>query len=349
MEVCLGGRAPFPQLEPCLWDSSDPSRSHTNYLKTSIPDQNDQTGKVERYKVQIVAQGFTQHEGVDYQGVFALVANLKSVWIIVTLVAKYNLKLDQMDISTAYLNGELNEELYMLPPSGVPIQAGYCWHLKCSLYGVKHKTLDWKLGELGFVQLNAETCLYLFQKEGQICFLVVYVDDLLLAASTQKFMDQIKSTLGATFKMHDLGKAKYILGIELKHDKQAWTISLPQSQYIHTVLEWTRMKDCKPTYTPLQHNLKLTPVQPGETPVMEMSINGKWVSYLIVIGLLMYAMLGTQPDLTFTVGLLSHFSAAPTGAHWEAAKHTLHYLQATKNMELVYNGSDITMNMDFHG
>ena len=109
------------------------------------------------------------------------------------------------------------------------------------------------------------------------------------------------------------------------------------------------MKDCKPTYTPLQHNLKLTPVQPGETPVPEMTINGKQVSYLTVIGSLMYAMLGTRPDLAFAVGLLSCFSAAPTGAHWEAAKCTLHYLQAIKDMKLVYDGSDVAMDMDFHG
>ena len=88
-------------------------------------------------------------------------------------------------------------------------------------------------------------------------------------------MDQIKSALGATFKMCDLGEAKYILGIELKCDRQAWTISLSQFQYIRTVLEQTGMKDCKPTYTPLQHNLKLTLVQPGETPVLEMTIDGK--------------------------------------------------------------------------
>ena len=99
---------------------------------------------------------------------FAPVANLESVQIIVALAAKYNLELNQMDVSTAYLNGELDEELYMLPPSGVPIQPGHCWHLKHSLYGLKqagwtwNKTLDQKLGELGFVRLNAKTCLYLF-------------------------------------------------------------------------------------------------------------------------------------------------------------------------------------------
>jgi len=88
-----------------------------------------QTGNVEQYKVQIVACGFTQKEGVDYQEVFAPVANLDSVRTLITLAVKHNLELDQMDVSTAYLNGELKEDLYMLPPEGVPIQPGYCWKL----------------------------------------------------------------------------------------------------------------------------------------------------------------------------------------------------------------------------
>ena len=135
----------------------------------------------------------------------------------------------------------------MLPPDGVSIQPGYCWKLRHSLYGLKqagrtwNKTLDRKLGELGFTYLDAETCLYVFQKDGQVCFLVVYVDDLLLAATTQKFMDSIKAKLSASFKMRDLGEAKYILGIESKRNRKFQTISLSQSQYSRTVLECTGM------------------------------------------------------------------------------------------------------------
>src|SRR5438445_9831969 len=123
-----------------------------------------------------------------------------------SLAAKYDLELDQMDISTAYLNGELEEELYMSPLPGVPIQPGYCWQLKQSLYGLKqagrtwNKTLDCTLGELGFTCLDAETCLYVLHKDGKVCFLVVYVDDL-LAATNWTFMNSIKSNLSSTFKM----------------------------------------------------------------------------------------------------------------------------------------------------
>ena len=144
---------------------------------------------VPHHKVRIVARGFAQKEGVNYQEVFALVTNLKSVRIIMALVAKYDLELDQMDITGTYLNGKLEEELYMHPPEGVNIKLGYCWQLHRSLYGLKqagrtwNKMLDRKLGELHFMHLDAKTCLYVHKEKNQLCFLVVYVDDLLLAAT----------------------------------------------------------------------------------------------------------------------------------------------------------------------
>ena len=127
-----------------------------------------ETRNVEQYKLRIMACGFMQKEGVDYQEVFTPVANLDSVQTFIVLDAKHDLELDQMDVSTAYLNGELQEELYMSPPTGVPIQPGYCWKIRRSLYGLKqagqtwNKTLDHKLWELGFSRLDAETCLYVF-------------------------------------------------------------------------------------------------------------------------------------------------------------------------------------------
>ena len=122
------------------------------------------------------------------------------------LAAKHDLELDQMDVSMAYLNGELQEELYMSPPTEVPIQPGYWWKLQHSLYRLKkagwtwNKTLDHKLGELRFSHL-AETCLYVFRKDGQIYFLVVYVNGLLLAATTRRFMNSIKDKISTAFKM----------------------------------------------------------------------------------------------------------------------------------------------------
>jgi hypothetical protein len=97
----------------------------------------DSRGNVERFKIRFVARGYVQKEGIDYKEVFAPVANLESVRILLALAAKYDLELDAMDITTAYLNGELEEDLYLLPPKGVKIPDGYCWKLKRSLYGLK--------------------------------------------------------------------------------------------------------------------------------------------------------------------------------------------------------------------
>jgi len=167
----------------------------------------DKNGNIERFKLRIVARGFVQRKGVNYEETFAPVANLESIRIICALAAKYDLELDQMDVSTAYLNGVLDEEIYISPPEGVPIPDGLCWRLKKSIYGLKqagrtwNRTLDAALTKIGFQRLNAETCLYVFRGDGEVCFLVVYVDDLLLAASTTKFMRIIKAKLQNAFKM----------------------------------------------------------------------------------------------------------------------------------------------------
>ena len=190
--------------------------------------------------------------------------------------------------------------------------------------------MDRKLGELGFTRLDAETCLYVFRNDGQVCFLVVYIDDLLLAATTWKFMDSIKAKLSASFKMRDLGEAKYILGIEIKRNRKLQTISLFQSQYSRTVLERTGMSTCKHVWAPMAHNSQLSVTDPEDDRIIpEQIIEGCQVSYLTIIGSLMYLMLGTRPDIAYAVGTLSRFSAKPKLAHWEAAKYVLRYIYSS--------------------
>jgi len=148
-------------------------------------------------------------------------------------------------------------------------------------------------------------------------------------------MNPIKAKLSAAFKMRDLREAKYILRIEIKWNRKLWTISLSQSQYSHTVLECTGMSTCKPAWPPMAHNLHLSATDPeNDRTIPEMIIEGKQVSYLSVIGSLMYLMLGTCLDIAYTIGTLSRFSAKPKLTHWEAAKWVLQYIQATKDMEL---------------
>ena len=137
-----------------------------------------------------MVQGFTQREGVDYKEVFAPVTNLGSIHIICALTTKYDLELDETDVSTTYINGKLEEEFYMLPPDCVEIKLGYCWCLKWLLYGLAQAGCTWnhtlskKLHKLGLEGSNSETCLYVLKEGKNLCFLVVYVGDLLIADST---------------------------------------------------------------------------------------------------------------------------------------------------------------------
>jgi hypothetical protein len=317
----------------------------------------DQNGNIERFKIRIVARGFTQQAGKDYDETFAPVANLESIRILLALANKYDLELDQMDVSTAYLNGEILEELYLAPPDGVQIKPGHCWRLKKSLYGLKqagrtwNTTLDKALGDLGFARLDAETCLYVFRdKDGGLCYLVVYVDDLLLAATSRKLMDKVKSKLKSRFRMHDLGPASFILGLEIKRDRKNRKITLSQRQYIDKVLERCGMSECSPLSTPMSHSARVTADDPDDnTVVLEMVWNGKRVTYPMIVGSLMYAMLGTRPDLAYTVGVLGRYSASPKACHWALAKRALRYLKGTRDMVLVYDGADISIDLDFHG
>ncbi|KAJ3527698.1 hypothetical protein NMY22_g9685 [Coprinellus aureogranulatus] len=316
----------------------------------------DANGNIVKYKVRFVARGFTQVKGKDYQDTFAPVANLESIRIILALAAQFDLELDQMDVKTAYLNGILDEELYLMPPDGVSIKPGHCWRLKRSLYGLKqsgrtwNKTLDSSLLGMGFVRLDAETCLYVYREGKQICFVVIYVDDLLLAATTRPFMDLVKQKLRARFEMEDLGPATYILGMAITRDRKNRTISISQRRYIESVLERTGMSDCKPAWTPIPTSAKLTAEDPNDNTILHyITIEGREVSFKSVIGSLMYAMLATRPDLAFAVGLLGRFAAAPKQVHWTLAKRCLRYLQATKNMELRFDGSAKTKDMTFFG
>jgi hypothetical protein len=317
----------------------------------------DQHGNVERFKVRFVARGFTQKKGRDYEETFAPVANLESIRVLLALAARYDLELDQMDVSTAYLNGELLEELYLSPPEGIEIKLGHCWRLKRSLYGLKqagrtwNSTLDKALRGLDFTRLDAETCLYVYRaSDGGICFLVVYVDDLLLAASSRALMNSIKLKLTSQFKMRDLGPASFMLGLEILRDRPRRTITLSQRKYIDSVLDRCGMSECSPLSTPMSHAVRITADDPDDnTTVHEVVWNGKTVTYPSLIGSVMYAMRGTRPDIAFTVGVLGRYAANPKRCHWRIAKHLLRYLKGTRDLSLRFDGSDLSLDMDFHG
>lgn len=162
-------------------------------------------------------------------------------------------------------------------------------------------------------------------------------------------MNSIKSKLSATFKMRDLGPASYILRIAISRDQKMRTISLSQKQYINQVVERCGMSNSKPIWTPMAPNTQLLAENPdgNNTSIFKMKIGDQNVSYASIVGSIMYAVMGTQPDLAYTVGGLGRFSSNPKAHHWTAAKRALCYLNATANMVLRFDGNDVSMDTDY--
>jgi hypothetical protein len=150
--------------------------------------------------------------------------------------------------------------------------------------------------------------------------------------------------------MHDLGPASFVLGLEIIRNRANCTIALSQSQYISKVLECCGMTDCSTDKTPMRVTPRVSANDPKDNTILFQCIIGtQLVSYATIVGSLMYAMLGTSPDIAYVVGILSQYSSTPKSCHWEIAKRTLRYLKGTREMQLTYHGIAMDIGMDFHG
>ena len=175
------------------------------------------------------------------------------------LVAHFVLELHQMDVKTAFLNGDLEEEVYMKQPEG--FSSSDDEHLVCklqkSIYGLKQASRQWYLkfhnviSSFGFVENNMDQCIYQKVSGSKICFLVLYVDDILLATNDKGLLYQVKQFLSKNFDMKDMGEASYVIGIKIHRDRSRNILGLSQETYINKVLERFRMKDCSPSVAPI--------------------------------------------------------------------------------------------------
>ena len=207
----------------------------------------------------------TQREGIDYNETFSPVSTKDSFRIIMALTAHYDLELHQMDVKTAFLNGDLEENVYMTQLEGFVVEGKE--HLGCklkkSIYGLKQASRQWYLKfdevirRFGFKENAVDNCIYVKFKGSKFTILVLYVDDILLASSDINMLLETKRFLSSNFDMKDLGEASYVLGIEIHRDRSKGTLGLSQKAYIDRVLKRYNMHKCSATPAPVERVINL--------------------------------------------------------------------------------------------
>ena len=298
-------------------------------------------GSVNKYKARLVAQGYAQQHGIDYEETFAPVVKYVSLRTVLAIANQCNMELHQMDVNSAYLNGDIDAEIYMRQPEGYidPDNPEKLCRLRKGLYGLKQGGRIWNvkidkhLKSQGYIPSDADPCIYVKRRKGKILIIALYVDDTIIASNCNEMLKSAKKMLNEKFDMTDLGEAKSILGMSIKRNRTTGVLAIDQSAYLRSVLERFGMADCKPVSTPME---------PGKhyekTPDNEEGLETR--EFQALIGSLVYASIATRPDLSEAVGKLSQHMSRPNKVHWVAAKRVLRYVKGTLDLGLKFERSN---------
>jgi len=294
-----------------------------------------------KYKARLVAKGFSQKEGIDYKETYAPVIKYKSLRTLLAVANERDMEIHQMDVTTAFLNGDLEEEIYMQPPEGQEdCKPGMVWKLERSLYGLKQSPRCWNttihnfLTDQGFTRSLTDYATYTRGARKDQVILALYVDDLLIMGEDLNQVLQVKSALSSRFEMVDFGEVKTVLGMRITRNRTIGVLAVDQKKYAQGVLEKFSMASCKPLNLPMSGDNQLVKAQGAFTEWEKQSMAS--VPYRSAVGSLMYLMVSTRPDLAAAIGVVSRFLENPGRPHWEAVKRILRYVQHTLDMGLVF-------------
>ena len=289
-------------------------------------------GTVEKYKARLVAKGFKQKKGIDYDQTFSPVARMTTIRALLSVSAKEKLHLKQFDVSTAFLNGKLKEEIYMKQPDGFQDGTAKVCKLQRSLYGLKQAPRCWNscfeeiLLGMGFIQSEADCCLFTREVNGKKILITLYVDDGLIAATDEQLANQFLKDLGDMLKITSK-PASYYLGLEISRSTNG-SIQISQESYTKKILQRFGLSDCNPVSTPIEMNNPTD--QPGKVE------DSKKFPYREAVGALTYLMTGTRPDIAYAVGVVSRKLENPTQADWLKVKRIFRYLRGTASLGIRY-------------
>jgi hypothetical protein len=268
-----------------------------------------------------VTKGFTQREEIDYNEIFSPISCKDSFRIIMALVAHYDLELHQMDVKTTFQNGDLYEDVYMAQPKGFVVEGkeNLRCRLKKSIYGLKQASRQWYLKfdetirKSGFKANEEDNCIYVKFKHREYIFLVLYVNDILLASSDVNLLQETKKFFSSNFDMKDLGETSFVLGIEIHRDRRRGVLRLSQKTHLEKVLKKYGMHTSKPKPALI---VKSDSFGKHQCPKNQYELEQmKTVPYASAVGSLQYAQVCTRPDLNFITGVLGTYQSNPGIEH----------------------------------
>lgn len=297
-------------------------------------------GSIERYKARLVIHGNRQQAGIDFSETFAPTVKLVTVRAFLAVAAIKGFELHQMDVRNAFLHGDLAEEVYMTPPPGFSSPGLVC-RLQKSLYGLRQAPRCWfaklstALTTYGFTQSVSDYSLFTLHTSTHVLYVLVYVDDLVIAGNRSDAILQFKTYLGRCFHMKDLGPLKYFLGLEVARSSSG--IFVCQRKYALYLVGECGLLDARPISTPMEENHQLATVkgQPYSDPSQ----------YRRLIGRLIYLTI-THPGLCYSVHILSQFMHDLQVPHWDAAIRVVRYLKTYPAHGLLFRS---TSSLSLHG
>ena len=290
-------------------------------------------GSIDKYKARLGIKGFRQTEGLDYFDTYSSVTRINSIRMVLAIAALKDLEVHQMDVKTAFLNGDLNEEIYMEQPEGFSAlgQEMKVCRLVKSLYGLKqapkqwHEKFDNVMLSRGFKINECDKCVYVKDDEHGYVIVCLYVDDMLIVGNDDKMITSTKNMLNSRFDMKDMGFSNIILGIKIKRTSDGLVLS--KSHYIDNILGKFDKDNSGITRTPVDVTLHFSKNK-GESVAQ--------VEHSRVIGSLMYLMSCTRPDIAYAVNKLSRYTSIPGAMHWKGIMRVLKYLRFTRDYGLHY-------------